>query len=284
MITRDGQIEWRGMLLGSGTAFGLDELEGWLDLPSQDGSNQPLPDRHGAYPGRLLSEEREITFDFKTKAKPGEFRDAVHALRRATAPGEDPVEEPLAIRLDGQTLMCWARVTHRSIPTDKRYAIGYTEGAIRWVATDPRLYSAAEHTNATGLARASNDGLEFPLVFPLDFGEGTTGGVMYVENNGDVPTWPIFEVEGPCPGPVIQYSGRSLEFDSDLTVLQGQTLEIDTQPGNRTVELEGVSRRPRMTSAQWTPLEPGERTGIRFDAASYEEGARLRVRWRHAYQ
>lgn len=291
LLTADYQIEWRGTVLGSSTHFATKEILGVYDLPAQRGANAALPSRHGSYPGRKLSAERLIEFQFKTKgvALAG-FPAAIDNLRRITAPEEDPPEEELVIRMDGESFWMLARVVRRSIPTDKRYAIGYTEGAIQWETTDPRLYSVNELSLPIKLAAPAGGGLDFSgggLSFAsggLDFGSGVSGGHGVATNEGHVPTWPRLEITGPCTGPIIIFPGdRRLEFDPAFIVAAGQTLVIDTRPGvARTMTINGVSMRSHLRTRQWTPLEPGVPTDVRFSAAAYDAGSTLTIFWRHA--
>jgi hypothetical protein len=282
LITRDRQIQWRGVLLGAGTRFRVTSLAGWLDLPEQRGSDPVLAGRHGSYPGQRLSTGRTVTVDTSILAMPEEFPAVVDALRRATAPDEDPVEEPLVVRVHGEAWMVWARCTRRAIPTDRQFAIGYTRASLQWQATDPRLYSAVEQVAQTPLSTPAGGGARFPLAFPVSLGPGRTGGGLVAHNAGHVPTWPVLEVIGPCRGPVITFaSGRQLGFDPAFTVLAGQTLVIDT--GLRTVEINNVSVRSRLWAHQWTPFQPGSNS-VRFAAATgfFHPDTRLRARWRHA--
>lgn len=290
LLTQDGQIQWRGTVLGGGSPYGWADLQGWYDLPEQRGSNSALPGYHGAFAGRLVSGERVITYDWKSRADSlAEFGAAMTQLRRITAPDEDPVEEPLIVRLDGQSLLAWARCDRRIIPTSRQYAVGRANGAIQWTATDPRLYSVQEHVEPVPLATPGTSGLDLSgggLDFGgggLDFGGGQQGGVVTATNAGHVPTWPTFDVVGPCTGPTITYSGRLLRFDSDFVVLAGQTMTIDTRPGWRTVEIRGVSVRQHLLVNEWTPLEPEVPTQIQFTAAAYDAAAQLVVRWRDAW-
>jgi len=282
LINRDRQIEWRGLLLGAGTHVRVTSLTGWLDLPEQRGGDPVLTGRHGTYPGQRLTAGRTITAETSILAALDEFPTVVDSLRRATAPDEDPVEEPLVIRVRGESWMTWARCNRRSIPTDREFAIGYTRASLQWQATDPRLYSATEQSAQTPLPVPAGGGVRLPIRFPVHFGPGRPGGELVATNAGHVPTWPVLEILGPCPGPVITFaSGRQLIFDPDLMILPGQTLVIDT--ALRTVEVNGVSLRSRLWSHQWTPFYPGANP-LRFStaAAFYHPDARLRARWRHA--
>lgn len=291
LLTEDYQIEWRGTVLGSGTHFSTSNIIGVFDLPAQRGSNAALPSRHGAYPGRKLSAERLIEFQFKTKGVTrASFPSEIDNLRRVTTLDEDPQEEPLVVRIDGESYWMLARVVRRSIPTDKRYAIGYTEGAIQWETTDPRLYSVDELSLPIKLAVPAGGGLDFGsggLDFGsggLDFGAGVSGGHGAALNEGHVPTWSRLEVTGPCTGPIITFPGdRQLKFDPAFVIATGQTLVIDTKPGvARTMQINGVSMRSHLRTRQWTPLEPQVPTDIRFSAAAYDAASTLTVFWRHA--
>ncbi|KFU81019.1 Phage tail protein [Amycolatopsis lurida] len=291
LVTLDGQVEWRDTLLGSDTVFGTTRIAGVWDLPGQRGGNTALPGYHGSYLGQLLSTDREVVWEWIYRGDHPGLPAALDTLRRITAPGENPDNEPLVIQLDGLRVLVNARVKRRAIPTDLMYAnVGYVAGAVSWEANDPRLYSVAEKTVSTRLAVPAGGGLDFGgggLDFGgggLDFGLGTTGGQAIATNAGHVPTWPVFEITGPAPGPQIIYGGRVLMFDPAWTVLAGQTLRIDTAPGTRTVEIHGVSVRQRLFVAQWTPLEPGEPTRIQFTGAAYDPAAELRAYWRDAYQ
>lgn len=299
LLTADGQIEWRGLLLGAATAFRWRSLAGWLDMELR-ASDTSLGGWHGEYPGQALSGGRYVTFQFFTRdVTLADFPGAVSDLRAATAPGENPVEEPLVIQLHGEKLLVYARCLRRQLPADLPYSVGHVaNGAIQWKATDPRLYSAVEHSATAELAVPGSSGLDFSgggLDFSgggLDFGTGQQGGVLTATNNGHVPTWPTLEVAGPTTGPVISFGGRLLAFDPGFAVLAGQTMVIDTRPTWRTVEIvptgsppdtEGVSVRQHLQVDQWTALQPGVDTQITFTAAAYSAASQLTVRWRDAW-
>lgn len=288
LITADGQVEWRGVLLGSGTAFRTTGVKGWYDLPDNRGNNTNYGSRHGAYPGPMLSNTRVITWDFKSRTSVTGFSGAVNSLRQITAPAESPIEEPLVIRFDGLALRCMARAVKRAIPTDSHYAVGYTQGAIVWEATDPRLYSAIETVLQTNLAVAAGGGIDFGsggIDFStggIDFGAGQQGGVISATVGGHVPTWPVVEIDGPVTGPGVDFgAGRRLIFDGAWSVLAGQTVVIDTYL--RTAQIAGVSVSQRLQVRQWTPLQPQTTTKILFTSAVYDPSARMRVRVRDAY-
>jgi len=280
LITADGQLEWRGLVLGAASPYRLTKLEGWLDLAEVRGQDTPRPNRHGLYQGSQLMGRRTITVSFLIKGAP--LADAVRRLRAATAPTEQPLEEPLVVRLDGRSLLANARCVRRSIDVAKHYAVGLTAGAIQWQATDPRLYSTEESRQSTGLAARQPDGLPFPLAFPLLMGSGRPGGALLAANAGDVAVWPEWTVQGPVLGPVItnQDTGQSLVFDPTFAVLEGQRLVIDTD--RRTVLLNGVDRNDRLLRRDWFPIPAAGAVRVGFLAERDDPAALLTGRWRDA--
>lgn len=283
LITTDGQVEWRGTLLGAASPFRMTRLEGWLDLADTRVQDVERPGRHGLFQGRQLMGKRLITFSYLVKGvSADEFGAAIRRLRRVTAPAEAPAEEPLVIRLDGETWQANARCVRRSIDVRRFYAVGFTTGAIQWQATDPRLYSLVQRTAVTGLAAPPTDGLPFPLVFDLKFGEGPRGGRFVVTNEGDVAAWPVWEVTGPVVGPAItnQVTGQRLQFEPDFRVAEGQRLVVDTDA--RTVRLGGVNRNDALVNRQWFPIPAGGDVQVAFTARSYDPTASLTARWRDA--
>jgi hypothetical protein len=283
LITADRQIEWRSTLLGVGTPYGFQKLEGWLsDLPSMRGEDFDRPGRHGQFPGASEMSKRTITYSFLIATTLDQLDAAVAELRAATAPAEVPVEEPLVIRIGGVSWMAQARVKRRTVTVGVDDQVGYATGAIQWDATDPRCYSPAENSLSTALASPSAGGLAFNLVFPLDFGSGPVGGFLTATNNGTVATWPTFEIRGPVAAPVItnHATGERLTFSSALTVATGQVLTLDTD--QRQVTLNGVSAADKLMTRSWFPLLPGQATRVDFTAGSYDPAASLTVRWRDA--
>ncbi|MET9647570.1 phage distal tail protein [Streptomyces syringium] len=283
LITRDGQLEWRGALLGAGTPYRMTRLEGWLDLGETRGANPDRPGRHGLLQGSLLLGRRTVTLSYLVSGVPRErFGQVVEDLRTLTAPGERPVEEPLVIRLDGRSWLANVRCVRRTVGVEKLYAVGHTTGAVQWEATDPRLYSPTEHRAATSLPAPPTDGLRFPLFFPLAFGAGKAGGRLIAVNRGGAATWPVWEIDGPVTGPMVteRDTGQRLVCHPDFTVARDQTLVIDTDA--RTVLLNGVNHNDVLLTRQWFPFPVGTPARVDFTATSYDPAARLTARWRDA--
>jgi hypothetical protein len=283
LITSDGQIEWRGLLLGAGTAYGWRQLDGWRDLPGIDSGNVPKPAQHGAWSGRALAQERTITFTALARALVADFPAVVQALSSATVLAEDGAEEPLVVSTLAEKRLVFGQITNRAMPIDKAYRIGHGNATLQWTCADPRIYSLAAHSTPIPQP-ASGGGLVYPLTYPLTYGAAAESGSRQLVNAGDVPTSPVLTIAGPCSVPSVTNitSGRTIEFG--LTLAASEALIVDTGAG--TVLLGGADRLSSLT-ARSVPVEafelaPGTNE-IAYRAQSFTGGAVCTVTWRDAW-
>lgn len=256
----DGEMEWAGQRFGGGQAlYRITELEGWEDLPGIASGNVERPSRHGSYSGRKYAEERVVTATIQVDDNSSTFAQSYGALRAATAVGEDDTESALVISLRGETLLASGAITGRIVPTGLIGA-GIAQVTVRWTCSDPRRYSL-------GL-----QGATVPLNAPTD-----------LANIGNVNTHPLITLPGPLTDPVLLNStlGRTIEFD--LTVPDGQALEIDTDRAS--VTLDGDSQMSHLTGnsvpvGDWV-LAAADNTITYTTGSGGLAGAN--VLWRHAY-
>ena len=116
LITRDGQMQWAGLLLGPGTPYeiGSDGLTGWEDLPDYDTTDADHPTAHGAWPGARYAKPRKVGATMWTVPPSDDSASclaAARTLRQALLLGD--AERWLAVRLHGETLAVRARVAQR---------------------------------------------------------------------------------------------------------------------------------------------------------------------------
>ncbi|WP_175409941.1 phage tail domain-containing protein [Streptomyces sp. TRM64462] len=286
LITRDGQIQWAGLLFGPGTAYGVDRqgLTGWEDLPEADSGDADRPTGHGAWPGARYAKPRRVAAHvwLLPDAEDGAALRTLRALRHGTALLDH--EQWLAVRVNGETLAVRARVTQRVIPTDRQLLTqGVAKASVQWLATDPRRYAIAEQYAETG-APQPETGLTWPLTWPLEWGEPADTGDVEVRNDGSAPTQPVLTFHGPCTLPSVteRVGGRKLRYLISLAA--GDELTVDTAAG--TVTLNGTAARRHTAAPDSGPEElfafgPG-RGELAFRPESSEPGARMTVRWRTA--
>jgi hypothetical protein len=209
LITGDFQIEWAGQLYGGyGNVYQIiaGSVEGWDDLPGLDSDSALRPSRHGAWPGKSLAQQREVSAIVAVD-DPATFIASLRALRRATAVSEGDSERTLVINTYGEALLANATISARAIPSE-HYRQGWAEVSLRWTCSDPRRFDLSQQS--TVIAEGDSETLT---------------------NEGDSATSPRFRILGPAVNPTLtnETSGRILGFD--ITLTGGQLLEIDTQLG-----------------------------------------------------
>lgn len=97
-----------------------------------------------------------------------------------------------------------------------------------------------------------------PQLTKLKLRSATTFGVIQVDNQGDVPAYPIWEITGPLNDIVISDGVNSFSFATDVAA--GEVITIDTETGNVTDAL-GANRYSMLAAApKLFRVPPGETT------------------------
>ncbi|WP_338931578.1 phage tail protein [Streptomyces netropsis] len=292
LITRDGQIQWAGLLFGPGTDYEIADsgLTGWADLPGLDSGDVLRPDQHGAWPGSQWSQARTVTAPiWLLPDQPSRAAAVAAQFRAATAVHSG--EQWLAVRLHGETLACRARVNQRSIPQDRMFVThGAAKATVQWVCADPRRFAVDERTERTGLPtpeRGLSWDREQGLKWPLNWGDITSTGIVTAVNGGDAPANPVIEFRGPVRRPSLTRLSDGLRIEYDIRLAASDVLTIDTNAG--TVTLNDSASRIHTATAWSTPeqlfqLEPGYTAlAFRAEPGAVDPGASVAVTWRNAH-
>jgi len=191
LITQDGQMQWRGVLLGEGTPYVGVELSGWDDLPDLDSSTVAMPSLPGAWPGALLASTRTLKWDFEvTPDSLDQLPAVLDVLRQATAVRQS--ESWLAVQLAGCRRVMRGRILRRALSADRAYTRGDPAGSLVWECTDPRRYDPVAQRAATALPTAESgidwgtDGSEaVQMLAPAQAaGAGPTASNWYNQQGG----------------------------------------------------------------------------------------------------
>lgn len=146
-------------------------------------------------------------------------------------------------------------------------------------ASDPFWYAA---TDQIVEYRTGTPSTFFPL-FPLTLSSSTVFGDVIVDNTGDVEAWPVWLVTGPGSDLVLRNVTTGYVIDLPITLAAGESLTIDTRPGERTVlKQDGTNLFPNLTddSALWPLIEGDNRIQIEFSAATAASAVQLAYRRR----
>lgn len=146
------------------------------------------------------------------------------------------------------------------------------------------LWYGDEVATVTPFVPATGGGLMAPLASPLSTTQSSDrSSVLRID--GDTPTWPVFEIEGPITNPVVEIVGR-VRMEFRLTLNTGQRLVIDTRPWARSILRSGASvagaLTPTSTRLSRASLPPGSHEVV-LRGSSALATARLTTRWRAAF-
>lgn len=264
-ITGDYQIEYNGVLIGGhGNRYQVlnESFEGWEDLPALDSGNVARPTRHGAWPGRRIAQERQVTAIIGVDAH-DDWAAALRDLRQLFAVPDDEVEYPLVVSTRGERLLAYGAVEARTVPMD-RFSQGWAAVAVRWICSDPRRYSLDRY------------GINVTL-----------GELTLLSNAGNAATHPLVRIHGPIEDPKLSATdagGNVRELEFTLTLADGELVEINTDAGT-VIDNTGVSRMSTLSGSSvpvqdWV-LQPGATEVVLTASSGGSKG--VDILWRDAY-
>jgi hypothetical protein len=172
---------------------------------------------------------------------------------------------------------------------------------IQLIAPDPRKYSTTTKSDATGIAQAALDGIQW------DGPAGTSGvewdgpalpvtgvvwqassgvpGVLALDNAGTAATPILFEITAPATGslinPTITDTGRGYVITYGGTLVPGDVLTIDT--GTGLIQLNGSSASGQLARADLFEIPARTTIVIQFSASGPADTAQLTATWADAY-
>jgi Siphovirus-type tail component, C-terminal domain len=277
------QMSYAGLLVGDGTAYELNQIEGLADMPDLRTSDRTRLRRHGELPGDDFLEGRSIVLTLEVfGADDTAFQAAIDALKAAFTPGNP--ETALTLQVPGIAGGGQRRLNVRprklALPVDvDRFFYRQPIVAIQLDATDPRIYDDALQSVATSLA-ATPTGHTWNNTWNLSWGTAGVSGSIFALNAGTFPTLPAFRIDGPVVNPSIENITDGLTLAFNITLGSGEFLDVDSDA--RTVLLGGTaSRYNTLTTHDWFDLKPGV-TELKFRGTT--AGApQLTATWRSAW-
>lgn len=284
LITADGQLEFKGYLLGDDEVTFMDSLQGWDDIPSVDSGNTPRPSSHGAWVGYKFANQRIITWEGRFAADPDDWSSRLKELRSVFTLPFGTEEDAIIIRSHDETLLAFGAVSARAIPLDRAYGYYGANLTLQFECSDPRRYSLQENYWELALPEMSENGLSYPLTYPLDYGIESSSTSGTLTNDGDMLTPVIINFVGPMEHPGLVNSTLGVKLEFNITLADTDTLTIDTRTG--TVLLNEVSDRLYTRTVNSSPifsfgLLPGD-NDIQLTANDWSVPAGANLTWRDA--
>jgi hypothetical protein len=126
-------------------------------------------------------------------------------------------------------------------------------------------------------------GISDPIRDPIT-SDANAAGQDTLFNNGDVPAWPWFRIEGPITNPVVLNNRTGEQIVMNYSLVQDEFLTVYAKTGR--VLLGGTEDRFSaydFEASQFWRLLPGS-NDIRVLASAYSGGSSVTIYWRHTWE
>ncbi len=101
---------------------------------------------------------------------------------------------------------------------------------------------------------------------PFTISSGSTLALATIDNPGDEPAYPIWDLEGPLDSVTVGVDGRTIEVPIELAA--GETLRVDPRPTEQTaIDGTGADRTAELGAVDFAPVAPGEQVPLTLAAA-----------------
>jgi hypothetical protein len=234
---------------------------------------------------------REFSLVLRTRARKGQPTELLRQAKLALS-GTGQTEYPFDYEDDdGVWRRIYCRCVGRAAPKNMVNRKVGRDVTVRFLASDPRLYSVAEYQVDGGIygeAAGNPWGSAWGTAWAVAGGVGD----IPVTNSGYASTWPRLEIHGPSSGG--QLDSPSIELvtggtgllaftqEGGLKLNPNEILIIETNPRLRDVSLGGAGRWNFLSGLIDDFELPQGSHVFRFRAAGNTTGAKLRIKWRDA--
>jgi hypothetical protein len=288
--TTDGYWVANGLVLNT-LAYGITTLGGREGIPPRVGENVTAGRRHGRRKVAKRFDQRVLSLAMfvvgrnedgsaSTAGPHEQWRSNIEKLKVALG-AEDVYLEQYKRTAEGVIhLWTWAECSNTMpLEVQDKGGGGAAKIVIDMTMPDPLWYGDVQHGRLS--APIAADGLVFPVVFPITFGNEGSPGAATIRNTG---TWRSdrlsLRINGPVTAPKVTHVDAQAELSFDIRLEEGDYLDVDML--DRTVTLNGTANRGGvlMPGSKWFGLEVGDNE-IQFRA---ELGTgNVDVSWSSAY-
>lgn len=281
-ITKPGQAELDGLLLGPGSPYAIASLSAHGTPPVRT-SGYMRPQDDGEIAGPDFYEGRQVLGEVSLRdgtpaGDLGDVADALTAAFRARRTGTVPFDywRPG----DAGPRRLFVRPRRMLLEVDYWWHHGIGDPVpIEMFAPDPRWYSTALQSVTLEVPTATT-GRTYDRTYPMTYGGGS-GGTQRATNTGRVDTHPVTTITGPITNPRVSNATTDEALEFGIELADGETLVVDhyahTVMLGGTASRYGTLRRP----VAWWTLVPGD-NDLQLGADSAGVGAQALVEWRHA--
>lgn len=271
LISQDYQYEYSSLLMGAGTVYLIEKIEGLYDMPEIASRDIIRSDIHGVFPGTDLMGGRRLVVLLDILASNGSTAESyIRNLNLAFRPSNQELwfvfKRPNMA--DKRFVLC--RCRRKALDTDYKYSYGLVKGSVELFASDPRIYSITEETENVTI-------LDTTTVSPT----------IVVDNIGDFNTGATIDLAGPITNPVITNpQDESKAIRLTCVIPTGTILRIDTKARTVQTSTGGAAYVDHYeyvrTDNQWWALQAGV-NNLQVNRTNTAGASTVEVRWRAAW-
>lgn len=288
MPLADGQVSVRGLVMGPGTPFTVEQGFNPWDLMVRAEASGVRAWGHGGWSGAEWAGQSEIPVPVSIEAVDGEgepgWQELRDSLTAAFAPVGDSGEEVALRWASGGREYLRVGRPRLVANVSARPAWGTSTARGSFVALDPLIYSGFSVEFAMGLPTFEG-GLTVPFTVPFTVPGVQVGGRVDLENEGTAEVGMMLRIDGPVLRPRVALARSDGEVQTLrllFDVAAGQWVEIDTAA--RTVQVNGLPQASRRGQvAGEFPLVPSGVSTLRFGASEFHPAAELSGSFRHGW-
>lgn len=232
--------------------------------------------------GRLIGFELGVFGDNETEARET-LDDLASAWRGDTVRTTPGAMAQLQTRNVGRERVMFGRPRRFALLEEDIHQ-GVVLVSADFTAADDLFYEAEEQSETIFLVPQASGGLITPLISPLTT-TAESNRSRLVRVGGQVPTYPVFTIQGPITNPAIEVVNEwSMTFLTSLA--SDQALIVDTRPWARTARVGNGSRAGTLTHTSrriaTATLSPGDHE-VALRGIDATGTASLQVTWRDAF-
>jgi hypothetical protein len=238
--------------------WGLTRLDNWRAIAPAKNSVDERPQGHGAFrQGKIYRSAKVMPLHAFSECS------SIHAAgaRLDYLNGLVGQADTLVLRVTDEFGSTWREVSVVDADLPETPAANFTF-TLDLLAVEPRRFGDPNE-DTTGLPTESG-GVEFPLTFPIDFGEIGDLGRLTLTNTGTADAWPRLIARGGLgSGFVAEEVGTGRVIELARTILIGSEVVIDFRTGTAIVD-GGPTVSGQMIRRDWWSVPPGGSTTIQF--------------------
>jgi len=171
-------------------------------------------------------------------------------------------------------------------PVYERLRKGHAKYVAVFTTNDPNFYDETEKVALINAINPGGGGFVVPLSPPFSTAAGSAE-LSPVENEGNMPTWPVIKFHGPCNEPGVELlAGASVVWNLRVSgqIKYDEVLTVDTRPWARSATINGKPANGRLRGTMMSDCQiPVGSFHTRYKVKDRTGTSFVDIKWRDAF-